>query len=177
MVDVIVLFTFCLMPIPKKLCPVPYDQQPLNEYAALKKSCFFAWSILSVNQYINVVCCIFICLLVLFAPFVILALYMKTSWLKLFLLDTFVVNFICVLIFLRLYLGWSYVIKRLVSAIVFYEESGWYDGQIWIKTVDSLAKDRLVGLYEVNPFLTRVKYTLLFFILLLTVEIFIIYLL
>lgn len=31
---------------------------------------------------------------------------------------------------LRIYLGWSYVGDRLLSAAVEYEETGWYDGQV-----------------------------------------------
>nr|YP_010904292.1 hypothetical protein REQ04_pgp084 [Catenella fusiformis]WCH57543.1 hypothetical protein [Catenella fusiformis] len=165
------------MSIPKKLCPVPYDQQPLNEYVALKKSCFFAWSMLSKHQYVSTICAIFVCLSILFAPFIWIVFYIKTNWLKKVLLNILIVTLVCILIFLRLYLGWSYVTKRLVSATVFYEESGWYDGQVWIKTVDSLTKDRLIGLYEVNPFIIRIKYTLLSFILLLIVESIMFYLL
>lgn len=29
--------------------------------------------------------------------------------------------------------GWSYVGDRLLSAVVPYEETGWYDGQMWVK--------------------------------------------
>lgn len=29
--------------------------------------------------------------------------------------------------------GWSYVGDRLLSAVVAYEETGWYDGQMWVK--------------------------------------------
>lgn len=29
--------------------------------------------------------------------------------------------------------GWSYVGDRLLSAVVPYEETGWYDGQLWVK--------------------------------------------
>lgn len=31
---------------------------------------------------------------------------------------------------IRLYLGWSHVGDRLLSATVVYEETGWYDGQV-----------------------------------------------
>lgn len=64
-------------------------------------------------------------------------------------------------IMMRLYLGWSYIVKRLLSATVFYEESGWYDGQVWIKNSDYLIQDRLIGLYQVIPFITRIKYSFL----------------
>lgn len=29
--------------------------------------------------------------------------------------------------------GWSYVGDRLLSAVIPYEETGWYDGQMWVK--------------------------------------------
>ena len=61
---------------------------------------------------------------------------------------------------MRLYLGWSYVIDRLFSATIFYEESGWYDGQVWVKTPEMLIKDRLIGTHCVLPILQRVKITL-----------------
>nr|QVY58177.1 hypothetical protein [Eucheuma denticulatum] len=163
--------------LPKKLCPVPFDQQPLNEYMALKKSCFFAWSILEINIYVRTICYIFLALCLFFSPLVWLTLYQTNNWLYIILYDTLAANCVLVFIFIRLYLGWSYVIKRLVSATVFYEESGWYDGQIWIKTIESLTKDRLIGLYEVSPYINRIKYSLLLFIILFLLETFSIYLL
>ena len=39
--------------------------------------------------------------------------------------------FILSLLFMRQ--GWSYVGDRLLSAVIPYEESGWYDGQMWVK--------------------------------------------
>ncbi len=50
---------------------------------------------------------------------------------------------------LRIYLGWAYVGDRLLSAAVEYEETGWYDGQIFVKPPEVLARDRLLGSYEV----------------------------
>ena len=34
-----------------------------------------------------------------------------------------------------------------------YEESGWYDGQIWIKPVNLKEKESLIALLEVKPIL------------------------
>ena len=34
---------------------------------------------------------------------------------------------------LVIFQGWSYVGNRLLSAVVPYEETGWYDGQLWVK--------------------------------------------
>ena len=38
---------------------------------------------------------------------------------------------------------------RLLSAAVEYEETGWYDGQLFVKPPEVLARDRLLGSYEV----------------------------
>lgn len=59
-----------------------------------------------------------------------------------------------------MYLGWAYVGNRLLSATVEYEETGWYDGQIWVKTAEVLARDRLLGSFSVKPVLSRLKITL-----------------
>lgn len=64
------------------------------------------------------------------------------------------------LVVLRIYLGWAYVGNRLLSATVEYEETGWYDGQIWVKTPEVLARDRLLGSFTVKPALSRVRLTL-----------------
>lgn len=48
----------------------------------------------------------------------------------------------------------------MLSATVEYEETGWYDGQIWVKTAEVLARDRLLGSFSVKPVLSRLKITL-----------------
>jgi hypothetical protein len=40
-----------------------------------------------------------------------------------------------------------------------YEESGWYDGQIWTKPDDVFNRDRLIVDYQVKPILTRLRKT------------------
>lgn len=68
--------------------------------------------------------------------------------------------FVVTLAVVRMYLGWAYVGNRLLSATVEYEETGWYDGQIWVKTAEVLARDRLLGSFQVKPVLGRLKNTL-----------------
>ena len=149
------------MCIPKKVCPVPYDQQPINEYASLKQSFFFSWSTLNTYKYLVNISIIFCLLFLTCLPFTFSIIMTKQNFLKYFFTNTALVSILFILIFIRLYLGWSYVVKRLVSASIFYEESGWYDGQIWVKTLDSLTKDRLIGTYEVMPLIRRVRYSLI----------------
>nr|AYR06256.1 hypothetical protein [Renouxia sp.] len=144
--------------ISKDICPVPFDQQPLNEYNSLKSSCFFAWFGIDIKSYIQSIAIITCATSILFIPLIISFRSLSVS--QFLITDCLLVTFTLIAVLMRLYLGWSYIIKRLLSATIFYEESGWYDGQIWIKTVDILTKDRLIGMYYVLPVLKRIKYTL-----------------
>lgn len=152
------------MPISKNDCPIPFDQQPINEYLSLKRSYLFSLSLADTDIFISGFLIIFICIF-MFVTFVLGLLYYNLSLSKLLFLSSSVSDICFIFIFLRIYLGWSYVLKRLLSATVFYEESGWYDGQAWIKPSDYLIQDRLIGLYQIMPFISRIKYTSLFLLI------------
>ena len=62
---------------------------------------------------------------------------------------------------LTIHNSWDYVRNRLLSANIEYEESGWYDGQVYVKTPEMLAKDRLDGTYVCGPVVERCKRTML----------------
>ena len=59
------------------------------------------------------------------------------------------------LLLIRQWLGWTYVHKRLLSEQVEYEESGWYDGQVWEKPLAWRERDLLLAQHEVRPILGR----------------------
>ena len=59
------------------------------------------------------------------------------------------------LLSIRLYLGWHHIFKRLNSEKVEYEESGWYDGQIWNKPINLQEKESLIATLEVKPILNN----------------------
>ena len=81
------------------------------------------------------------------------SIYFKTSLLKYVLLSFFSSLSIPLLISLRLYIGWNHVFKRLTSERIEYEESGWYDGQVWIKPLILKEKESLIASVEVKPIL------------------------
>ena len=151
------------MTIPTSDCPVPVDQRPINEYNELKTSPFFFWTTKPLKSYLTT--------LVTFTTIVYVAVSLLIT---VSMANTeLVVNFLgysltfgsVILIFclLRVYLGWIYIYERLVKASVTYEESGWYDGQTWIKPPESLIQDKLIATYELLPILTRLKQSLIFF--------------
>nr|YP_010951553.1 Ycf36 [Laurencia catarinensis]WMP12492.1 Ycf36 [Laurencia catarinensis] len=145
------------MTIDKSNCPVPFDQQPLNEYLSLKKNCLFSWSLSRVKIFIYGFLLIFFTLFLVMGSLLLPFVY-NYSIFKILSLNLVVSSLLLLCVFIRLYLGWSYILKRLLSATIFYEESGWYDGQVWVKTPDYLTQDRLVGFYQIMPGLVRIKY-------------------
>ena len=84
------------------------------------------------------------------------SIYFKTSILKYTLLSFFSSLSIPLFISIRLYLGWNHIFKRLTSERVEYEESGWYDGQVWIKPLVLKEKESLIATIEVRPILKNI---------------------
>jgi len=50
-------------------------------------------------------------------------------------------------------LGWKHIFNRLISERVEYEESGWYDGQVWLKPLVLKEQESLIASIEVKPIL------------------------
>ena len=133
-------------------CPVPREQQPTNEFIELSKSTIFSWP-KTKKSLISVLIRFWVGAFVLFLIISSGSIYFKTSILKYILLSFFSSLSIPFLISLRLYLGWQHVFKRLTSERVEYEESGWYDGQVWIKPLVLKEKESLIASIEVKPIL------------------------
>jgi len=133
-------------------CPVPREQQPTNEFIELSKSIIFSWP----KTKKSLILILLKFWAVTFAIFLFISsgsIYFKTSLLKYILLSFFSSLSIPLLISIRLYLGWNHVFKRLTSEKVEYEESGWYDGQVWIKPLVLKEKESLIASIEVKPIL------------------------
>ena len=133
-------------------CPVPREQQPTNEFIELSKSIIFSWP-KTKKSLIIVLIKFWIAAFILFLIISSGSVYFKTSILKYVLLSFFSSLSIPFLISIRLYLGWNHVFKRLISERVEYEESGWYDGQVWIKPLVLKEKEALIASIEVKPIL------------------------
>ena len=133
-------------------CPVPREQQPTNEFIELSKSTVFSWP-KSKKSLIFVLIKFWIGAFFIFLLISSGSVYFKSSILKYILLSLFSSLVIPLLISIRLYLGWNHVFKRLTSEKVEYEESGWYDGQVWMKPLVLKEKESLIASVEVRPIL------------------------
>ena len=133
-------------------CPVPREQQPTNEFIELSKSKIFSWP-KTKKSLILILIKFWVGAFILFLIISSGSIYFKTSLLKYVLLSFFSSLSIPLLISIRLYLGWNHIFKRLTSEKVEYEESGWYDGQVWEKPLVLKEKESLIASIEVKPIL------------------------
>lgn len=140
---------------------VPSEQRPVNELAALRQAALYSWATLSLPEYASrlaITWAVFFSVIggpiayQTFDPFLQPAEFCLSAG-----VGSLMVVAVAVL---RIYLGWAYVGDRLLSAAVEYEETGWYDGQVFVKPPEVLARDRLLGAYEVKPVMQRLKSTL-----------------
>ena len=133
-------------------CPVPKDQQPTNEFIELSKSKIFSWP-KSKKSFSFILLKFWIGTFFIFVVISSGSVYFETATLRYILLSFFSSLSLPFLFSIRLYLGWNHIFKRLTSEKVEYEESGWYDGQIWIKPIKLKEKESLIASLEVKPIL------------------------
>ncbi|KAI3503038.1 hypothetical protein L1887_31473 [Cichorium endivia] len=140
---------------------VPFEQRPVNEYSSLKEGPLYSWGELSPRSFfVRLGGLWLITFTVLGVPISAASFNPSNDPLRFLLAAGTGTLFLVSLVVLRIYLGWSYVGDRLLSAVIPYEESGWYDGQMWVKPPEILARDRLLGSYKVKPVIKLLKQTL-----------------
>lgn len=140
-------------------CPVPFEQQPLNEYLELQESDFFQWAMLDWQPYLRKIIWTWVWGWAIAGPVAAASFAPAKFPLQFGLIGAAGATFLLALVLVRLYLGWRYVCDRLFSTDVFYEESGWYDGQVWSKPSQVLIQERLVVTYEIKPAMQRLERT------------------
>ena len=141
-------------------CPVPPEQRPLEQYRELQASWFFAWphngtSGLAVPLWRS---------WLIAMPFTLLvatgSVPLRHDPLRLLAAGAVAALLAPLLLLLRQWLGWTNLQRRLLATAVEYEESGWYDGQVWEKPLAWRQQDLLVAQHEVRPVLLRLQQAL-----------------
>ena len=140
-----------------KFCPVPSEQQPVNEYQELRESWFFRWVTFPNFKYGRQLGYVWLGSLLIVAPIAAASFPPQEAPLGFVLSSILGAGLFVAAAVLRLYLGWSYIGRRLNQEKIVYEESGWYDGQVWKKPPESLNRDRLIFTYEVKPIIQRLQ--------------------
>lgn len=152
----------------KLFCPVPKKQRPINEYMDLVQSDFFNWPTQNESVFVKQIIKTYFFIFLIFLPLSNIFYTTNQSFIKLFLANLGLSCGFLFLVLLRLILAWTYIQRRLYNPSVFYEESGWYDGRIWVKSKPILVQDRFIHTYQVLPILKKLrkvmKFISLFFI-------------
>ena len=147
----------------KMTCPVPLDQRPLNEFNSIRKSWIISWPLLEKNFFYRKLLYSWI----LIAPISLLISYgsdyLRNNIFELTFVSLTASLLFPILLLSRQWLSWIYIYKRLNSESIEYEESGWYDGQIWEKPIDWRAKDLLIAQHQVKPILNHLKIVVIIF--------------
>ena len=145
------------------ICPVPYNQSPLNEFNSLKNSWIISWPLFEKSIfYRKLIYSWFLAL-----PISLLISY-GSDYLKNNIFELAFVSFtfsltLPILLLIRQWLSWIYIYKRLNSEKIEYEESGWYDGQTWEKPISWRAKDLLIAQHQIKPILNHLKVIIILF--------------
>lgn len=146
-----------MMELGESTCPVPKEQQPINEYEQLKESWFFGWTAQGWLIYARKLAWVWGISWLVTGPISAASFPPGKYPVQFFLCGAGGAMFFVVLVLLRLYLGWKYVSDRLESPTITYEESGWYDGQSCPKTSEILTRDRLIVSYQIKPIVRRLQ--------------------
>jgi hypothetical protein len=142
-------------------CPVPRDQRPASQYEELRDGALTSWPSLGVGPYVRRVLALFAFFYVVIAYPIACGSYdPNTQFVEACVSACVGASGATAAMTLSAYNGWSYVRDRLLSATVEYEETGWYDGQVYVKDPEMLARDRLLGTYEVRPVVETLRRTL-----------------
>lgn len=147
------------MPSSAPVCPVPTEQQPINEYQQLTESWFFRWATLERWAYLKPIGVLWSLSWLVSGPVAATSFSPAKHPVQFFLFGAAGSMVVPLLALLQLYLGWVYVRDRLAQPVVPYEESGWYDGQVWTKPEEVLQRDRLIVTYQIQSILQRLKWT------------------
>lgn len=142
-------------------CPVPLEQQPIVEYEQLKDSWLYCWATLEEMEYWRKLGWVWLWGWPFVGSIAAVSFSPVKHPLKFALCSAAGAGLLVVFVILQLYLGWAYVGDRLKQEKISYEESGWYDGQIWLKPTSIVNRDRLIVSYKVEPILARLKKTAL----------------
>jgi Conserved in the green lineage and diatoms 27 len=141
-------------------CPVPAEQQPINEYQDVRESWFYGWGSRDLADYLKPVVILWLVGWIVAGPMAAASFAPAKHPLCFSLSGALGALVLPVLALIQLYVGWAHVGGRLRQTTVPYEESGWYDGQLWVKPEEVSNRDRLIVDYEVQPVLQRIRRTL-----------------
>mmetsp|Transcript_32227 Transcript_32227/g.78595 ORF Transcript_32227/g.78595 Transcript_32227/m.78595 type:complete len:378 (+) Transcript_32227:160-1293(+) len=139
---------------------VPEGQRPVNEYLDMKRAPLFGWASneVGLNGLLQRLGLFYVVVFATLGFPISGATFTQDGYLlqKIAAANVGTLGLVLVLL-IRLYSGWGYVGARLQSKVIEYEESGWYDGNMELKTEAEFKRDQFLYKSDVKPAAGRVK--------------------
>jgi hypothetical protein len=168
----------------KLLCPIPEDQKPIQEYLEVKENSLINWTGFSFLEYKSKIAFLYIFSFFLFFFFqltiqidnrILFNFNLTLAKIIAKILIEGLENsfFLSILVLLLLLNRWKELGERFYVSQLFYEESSWFDGQLWAKAFFILKNDRLLFTKKIIPILKRIYKSVLFFLFLALIGFFI----
>jgi hypothetical protein len=139
------------------LCPIPEEQKPINQYIGLKENILTSWTTLSTKKYqqkiisLSSLTFLFICLFQLYS-------FQSFSYFFDWILENlFITTNLLLFLFLIILSRWIQIQNQFNQARFFYEETSWYDGQIWEKPFLLIKNDKLISSQKITPIIKRIQ--------------------
>ena len=129
----------------------------MNEFNSIRNSWIISWPLLEKNIFYRKLIFSWICIIPISLIISYGSDYLKNNVFLLTFISLTASLIFPILLLSRQWLSWIYIYKRLNSENIEYEESGWYDGQVWEKPIDWRSKDLLISQYQVKPILTHLE--------------------
>lgn len=143
---------------------VPEGQRPVNEYLEVLRSPLFDWASLESGSK-GLLTRLVILYSVVFAtvcyPISGASFTQEGYLLQKLAASNVGALFLVLTLLIRFYSGWNYVGTRLTSKVIEYEETGWYDGDVELKTETERKRDKFLYENSVRPVVDRLKTFLL----------------
>jgi len=139
------------------ICPVPPDQRPLNEFNSIRNSWIISWPFLEKSIFYRKLILSWFFITPISFTISYGSDYLKNNIFELAFVSLTASIVLPILLLTRQWLSWIYIYKRLNSETIEYEESGWYDGQIWEKPIEWRAKDLLIAQHQIKPILNHLE--------------------
>jgi polyferredoxin len=136
---------------------VPREQRPLEQYKELQASWFFVWPHHGDRGLATPLIRAWLIVLPLTMLVASGSVPLRHNLPQLVVAGAVAGLVVPMLLLVRQWLGWTTLQRRLMATAVEYEESGWYDGQVWEKPVEWRQQDLLVAHHEVKPVLWRLQ--------------------
>jgi len=143
------------------ICPVPPDQRPLNEFNSIRNSWIISWPFLEKSIFYRKLILSWFFITPISFTISYGSDYLKNNIVELAFVSLTASIVLPILLLTRQWLSWIYIYKRLNSETIEYEESGWYDGQIWEKPIEWRAKDLLIAQHQIKPILNHLEMIIL----------------